>query len=103
MDPAKINAILEWESLTKVTKLRFFLSLVNYYRLFIKGYCAIATLFTDLLKKRRGWAWSQECQEAFNALKKAISEKHAHSLPNLNKPFKLHTNACNFAVSGVLM
>ena len=31
MDPAKIKAILEWEPPTKVTELRSFLGLVNYY------------------------------------------------------------------------
>ena len=32
MDPTKVKAILEWEPLTKVTKLRSFLGLVYYYR-----------------------------------------------------------------------
>jgi len=44
MDSAKIKAILEWEPPTKVIELRSFLSLVSYYRWFIKGYYAIATL-----------------------------------------------------------
>ena len=60
MDPAKIKAILEWEPPMKVTKLRSFLGLINYYRQFIKGYSAIAAPLTDLLKKGRGYTWSQE-------------------------------------------
>ena len=55
MDQAKIQAILEWESPTKVTELRSFLGLVNYYRRFIKSYSAIAAPLTDLLKKNRAW------------------------------------------------
>ena len=54
MDPAKIKAILEWEPPTKVTELRAFLGLVNYYRRFIKSYSAIAAPLTDLLKKGKG-------------------------------------------------
>jgi hypothetical protein len=103
MDPAKIKAILEWEPPTKVTELRSFLGLVNYYRRFIKGYSAIAAPLTDLLKKGRGWTWSQECQHAFDALKKAITEEPVLSLPDLNKPFELHTDASDFAIGGVLM
>jgi len=54
MYPTKINAILEWEPLTKVNELRSFLHLVSYYRWFIKGYSTIATPLTDLLMKGRG-------------------------------------------------
>jgi len=61
MDPAKIKVILEWEPPIKITELRSFLGSVNYYRRFIKDYSTIAAPLTDLLKKERGWVWSQEC------------------------------------------
>lgn len=38
MDKAKVKAIAEWETPTKVTELRSFLGLENCYRRFIKGY-----------------------------------------------------------------
>jgi len=72
MDPTKVKATLELESPTKVTKVRYSFGLVNYYWLLIKGYLAIATLFTNLLKKERVWTLSQGCLQPFNALKKAI-------------------------------
>ncbi|KAI5681781.1 hypothetical protein M9H77_03009 [Catharanthus roseus] len=53
-------------------ELRSFLGLMNYYRRFIKGYSARAAPLTDLLKKNRPWAWSEDCQRAFEDLKKAI-------------------------------
>jgi len=53
--PVKVKAIFEWEQPTKVTGLRLFIGLVNYYRQFIRGYFAIAAPLTDLLKKGRGW------------------------------------------------
>jgi len=56
-----------------------------------------------LLKKGRGWVWGQECQHAFEALKKAITREPVLALPNLNKPFELHTDAFDFAIGGVLM
>jgi len=83
MDPTKIKAMLEWETCTKVTKLRSFLGLVNYYCWFIKGYATIVTALIDLLKKGRSWTWSQECQQAFDDLKKAIIEEPVLSLPTL--------------------
>ena len=54
MDLANIKALLKWEPPTKVTELRSFLNLVNYYRRFIKRYFTITTPLTDLLKKERG-------------------------------------------------
>ena len=41
MDPAKVQAIQDWLPPSKVPEMRLFLSLVNYYRCFIKGYSAI--------------------------------------------------------------
>ena len=64
MDKTKVQAIQEWEAPTKVTELRSFLGLVNYYRRFIKGYSSIAAPLTDLLKKGRSWDWSSKCQQA---------------------------------------
>ena len=53
MDGSKVRAIDEWEPPTKVTELRSFLGLVNYYRRFIKGYSNITSPLTDMLKKGR--------------------------------------------------
>nr|GEY17469.1 reverse transcriptase [Tanacetum cinerariifolium] len=75
MDGAKIKAIQGWEPPTKVTELRSFLGLVNYYRRFIMGYSAIASPLTDLLKKNQAWIWDEECQAAFESLKKAVMEE----------------------------
>ncbi|GJR85442.1 cytochrome P450 78A7-like protein [Tanacetum coccineum] len=103
MDGAKIKAIQDWESPTKVTELRSFLGLVNYYRRFIMGYSAIASPLTDLLKKNKAWIWDEECQAAFESLKKAVMEEPVLRLPDVTMPFELHTDASDFAIGGVLM
>ena len=64
MDQAKIQAILEWEPPTKVTELRSFLGLVNYYRSFIKIYSVIDAPITNLLKKNRARDWNLKRQGA---------------------------------------
>lgn len=53
MDQAKAKAktIQDLEPSTKVTELRSFLGVVNYYRSFIKGFSTRVTPLTDLLKK----------------------------------------------------
>ncbi len=103
MDQSKVQAIQEWEPPTKVTELRSFLGLVNYYRRFIRGYSSIAAPLTDLLKKGKNWDWSSRCQQAFEELKKAIVEETVLTLPDYGKPFEVHTDASDFAIGGVLM
>ncbi|KAH9657201.1 Endonuclease [Citrus sinensis] len=103
MENAKVKAILEWEPPSKVPELRSFLGLVNYYRRFIKGYSAKAAPLKNMLKKNRTWHWSEECQRAFEELKKAISEEPILALPDHTKPFKVQTDASDFAIGGVLM
>ena len=48
----KGKAILEWPTPTKVTELRSFLGLANYYRLFI-GYSKKVVVLTDFLNEER--------------------------------------------------
>ena len=103
MENSKVNVILEWEPLTKVLEFLFFLELVNYYRRFINGYSAKAAPLIDLLKKNRTWHWSEECQHAFEELKKAIFENPVLILLNHTKPFEIHTDASDFAIGGVSM
>ncbi|KAH9657886.1 Endonuclease [Citrus sinensis] len=56
-----------------------------------------------MLKKNRTWHWSEECQRAFEELKKAISEEPVLALPDHTKPFEVQTDASDFAIGGVLM
>lgn len=104
MDKAKIQAILDWEPPKKVTELRSFLGLANYYRRFIKSYSSMASPLTDLLlKKNRTWSWDEKCQAAFEDLKKAMTEEPVLALPDHKKAYEVHTDASDFAIGGVLM
>ena len=103
MDEAKVKAIQDWEAPTKMTELRSFLGLANYYHRFISGYSAIAAPLTELLKKNRPWLWSEECEEAFEGLKAAVTKEPVLMLPDFTKTFEIHTDASDFAIGGVLM
>ncbi|PKI61780.1 hypothetical protein CRG98_017830 [Punica granatum] len=103
MDPSKVASIMEWKSPTKVTELRSFLGLANYYRRFIKGYSSITVPLTDLLKKARAWEWTDECQAAFDRLKRVVTDEPVLALPCYEKSFEVDTDASDFAIGGVLM
>nr|CAD1821581.1 unnamed protein product [Ananas comosus var. bracteatus] len=88
IDQQKVRAICKWEAPTTVSELRSFLGLVNYYRRFIAGYSARAAPLTDLLKKTQSWDWTPRCAEAFEDLKRAVTEDPVLRLPDCSCPFE---------------
>ncbi|XP_070028694.1 uncharacterized mitochondrial protein AtMg00860-like [Nicotiana sylvestris] len=103
LDGAKVRAIQEWEAPIKVTELRSFLGLVNYYRRFISGYSAKASPLTELLKKNKPWVCTEHCQKAFKCFKAVVKEELVLALSGFAKTFEVHTDASDFAIGGVLM
>ena len=51
VDPAKVEAVMNWERPTSVTEIRSFLGLAGYYRRFIKGFSQLALPLTKLTRK----------------------------------------------------
>ena len=51
MDPAKIDAILQWERPKNVLKIHCFLRFIGYYRYFVENFSKIATPLTRLARK----------------------------------------------------
>ncbi|OIT30813.1 putative mitochondrial protein, partial [Nicotiana attenuata] len=95
MDQQKIQAITDWPTPKDVHALRAFLGLCNFYRRFVKNY---SVPLTDLLKKVTPWDWGPRREEAFNALKAAMSSSPVLALPDLAKPFEVQTDASDYAL-----
>ena len=51
VDPAKVEAVLEWEPPKIIIEIRSFLGLAGYYRKFIQDFSKIVTPLTRLTKK----------------------------------------------------
>ena len=77
------------------TQLRGFIGLCNYYRRFIRDFAHIATPLNKLLQQDEKFTWSNECQQAFDYLKNALtSEPIMLPFPDFSKEFILYTG-CN--------
>ena len=55
------------------------------------------------MKKNKAWQWDERCQQAFENLKKAVTEEPVLALPDHTKVFEVHTNASDFAIGEVLI
>ena len=62
VDPAKIEAVIDWKALRSVTEVRSFLGLAGYYRRFVEGFSKIATPLTALTRKGKKYKWTHKCE-----------------------------------------
>ena len=103
VDPAKVEAVLEWESPKSVTEIRSFLGLAGYYRRFIEGFSKLALPLTQLTCKGKVFVWDARCEESFMELKKRLTTSPVLTLPNLEEPFVVYCDASKMGLGGVLM
>ena len=97
MDPSKVKHILEWPVPRSVKKIRGFLGITGWYRVFIKDYSLIATRLTNLLKKESKITWLPEHQASFDHLKAIISSEpvlNFQILPSRSKLLWMLANLC---------
>jgi hypothetical protein len=102
MDPAKIAPILEWNTPTCVKDVQSFVGFANFYRRFIKGYSELATPLTRLTKKDVAFEWTQEAQDAFDALKQAFTTAPVLIAFDPEKEITVETDASDYALGAVL-
>ena len=102
MDPGKLNGIRDWPTPTTVKQIRAFLGFGNFYRRFIWHFSDLAKPLNDLLKKDRKFDWTEDCQKAFNDLKKRFTEEPVLMMPDHSKPFQIESDASKYATGAVL-
>lgn len=65
VDPAKIQAIIDWPTPTNVSEICSFMSLAGYYRRFVQNFSRIAHPIFSLQRKGKKFIWTEKCEEAF--------------------------------------
>jgi hypothetical protein len=103
VDPAKVEAIMEWPAPTNVTEVRSFMGLAGYYRRFVEGFSKIANPITELQKKNKKFVWTEKCAEAFRRLKELLTTAPILKVPDMDADFLVCTDASKEGLGGVLM
>ena len=102
-DSEKLKAVAYWPVLRTVSDVRKFLGFANYFRRFIDHYSSISSSLEEATGKNTRFVWNESWQHAFEQLKKALMQAPVLSLANVDQPFRIHTDASDFAVAGVLL
>ncbi|GKB11839.1 reverse transcriptase domain-containing protein [Tanacetum coccineum] len=102
VDHAKVDVIAKLPHPTTVKGVRSFLGHACFYRRFIQDFSKIARHMTHLLEKKTLFVFSKDCIDAFDTLKKKLTEAPILVVPDWNLPFELMCDASDFAIGAVL-
>ncbi|GKA82580.1 reverse transcriptase domain-containing protein [Tanacetum coccineum] len=101
-DKAKFNVIAKLPHPTSVKGIPSFLGHTGFYRRFIQDFSKFARPMTHLLEKDTPFIFSKECIEAFNLLKKKLTEAPILVTPDWDLPFEIMCDASDYAVGAIL-
>nr|GEV96517.1 hypothetical protein [Tanacetum cinerariifolium] len=99
---AKVDVIAKLPHPTTVKGVRSFLGHAGFYRRFIQDFSKIARPMTHLLEKETSFVFYKDYINAFDILKKKLTEAPMLVVPDWNLPFKLMCDASDFAIGVVL-
>ena len=88
-NPKLVEAVREFSAAQNLKQLRQFLGLSSYYRRFIP-------------KENTAFEWDAACQEAFETLKRKLTEAPILAYPSFHKNFALETDASIQGIGAVL-
>jgi hypothetical protein len=104
VDPTNIQFICDWPTQTTLIELQSFLGLANFYCRSVLGFSHIAWSLNQITRGgvKEKFAWGRSQQQAFDDLKQCLCSTPVLSLPDLQQPLEIETNASDYAVGIVL-
>jgi hypothetical protein len=102
MEQSKVDAVLNWPAPKNVHELRSFLGLAGYYRRFVRDFSKIASPLTELLHKNQKYEWTARQEQAYSALKQAVSSAPILIVPDPKLPYTVVTDASGYAIGAAL-
>ncbi|XLT87226.1 hypothetical protein HN873_008979 [Arachis hypogaea] len=102
VNPAKVNVISSLSYPSSVREVCSFLGHAGFYRRFIKDFSKVALPLSRLLQKDIEFEFSEDCKQAFDKLKTALTQAPIVRGPDWSQPFEIMCDASNHAVGAAL-
>jgi hypothetical protein len=103
IDPERIAAILNLPAPTSKKEVQAFMGIINLIHRFVLDFSLMVKLIHNLLKKDRYFSWTDDLENSFVRIKKAISSTQVLVKPDFEKYFFIYTNATEEAVYVILL
>jgi hypothetical protein len=98
VDETKVKVIKDWPTPTNVSQIRSFHGLAGFYRRFVKDFSTIAAPLNELTKKVVEFKWGSSQENAFQELKKRLTETPLLVLPDFTKTFEVECDASGIGI-----
>ena len=98
----KTSAIADLPPPRTVQGVRSFLGMSGYYRQCVPHYAHVAEPLVKLTRRGVDFCWGPDQDRAFNQLKRLLTSAIVMAHPEVNKPYRLHTDASDYAIGAIL-
>uniref|UniRef100_H3AST2 Gypsy retrotransposon integrase-like protein 1 n=1 Tax=Latimeria chalumnae TaxID=7897 RepID=H3AST2_LATCH len=102
-NPDNVESITKFPTPTTAKAVRQFLGLTGFYHKFIQGYAKLAEPLVDLTRRDVPFKWTPACQAVFEHFEQQLTTNPILVFPDFNRPFAVHTDACDVGLGGALM
>ena len=103
VDPEKVEVVMSWERPKSVFEIRSFLGFTGYYQRFIEHFSRLVALMTRLTRKEVKFEWNDQCEKAFQKLKRRLTSAPILIVPERGQMYTVYCDASKDGLGCVLM